>query len=92
MTDRDKDSQKVMKSKQETMNKQAERRRDSVRPIKPGVMNRKPMPAKAIVLYQNYSKWEVFYFDEHGERIYEKVFCNEEDTCLHIYELFKSNK
>lgn len=48
MTDRDKDSQKVMKSKQETMNKQAERRRDSVRPIKPGVMNRKPMPAKAI--------------------------------------------
>lgn len=45
-----------------------------------------------IVLYQNYSKWEVFYFDERGERNYEKVFYNEEDACLYIYELFKSNK
>ena len=30
-----------------------------------------------IVLYQNYSKWEVFYFDERGGRNCEKVFCNE---------------
>lgn len=27
-----------------------------------------------IVLYQNYSKWEVFYFDERGGRNHEKVF------------------
>lgn len=27
-----------------------------------------------IVLYQNYSKWEVFYFDERGGRNCEKVF------------------
>lgn len=45
-----------------------------------------------IVLYQNYSKWEVFYFDERGGRNCEKVFCNEEDACSYIYELFKSNK
>lgn len=45
-----------------------------------------------IVLYQNHSKWEVFYFDERGGRNCEKVFCNEEDACSYIYELFKSNK
>lgn len=45
-----------------------------------------------IVLYQNYSKWEVFYFDERGGRNCEKVFCNEEDACSYIYELFKSTR
>lgn len=45
-----------------------------------------------IVLYQNYDKWEVFYFDERGGRNDEKVFCHEEDACSYIYELFKSNK
>ena len=41
-----------------------------------------------IVLYQNYSKWEVFYFDERGGRNCEKVFCNEEDACLYISSSF----
>ena len=45
-----------------------------------------------IVLYQNYSKWEVFYFDERGGRNCEKVFCNEEDACSYIYELFNFKK
>lgn len=45
-----------------------------------------------IVLYQNYFKWEVFYFDERGGRNEEKVFYSEEDACLYIYELFKANK
>lgn len=45
-----------------------------------------------IVLYQNYDKWEVFYFDERGRRNNEKIFCSEEDACSYIYELFKPNK
>lgn len=45
-----------------------------------------------IVLYQNYDKWEVFYFDERGGRNDEKVFSREEEACSYIYELFKSNK
>jgi len=42
-----------------------------------------------IVLYQNYAKWEVFYFDERGNRDNEKVFCSEDDACNYIYEYFK---
>lgn len=45
-----------------------------------------------IVLFQNYDKWEVFYFDERGGRNDEKVFYCEEAACSYIYELFKSNK
>lgn len=43
-----------------------------------------------IVLYQNYDKWEVFYFDERGGRNREKVFYREEEACSYIYGLFKS--
>jgi len=42
-----------------------------------------------IVLYHNYSKWEVFYFDERGNRDNEKVFFSENDACNYIYEYFK---
>ena len=39
-----------------------------------------------IVLYSNYSKWEVFYFDERGGRHDEKTFFSENDACLYIYK------
>lgn len=37
-----------------------------------------------IVLYQNYSKWEVFYFDERGGRNCEKVFVMKK-MLVHIF-------
>ena len=45
-----------------------------------------------IVLYQNYAKWEVFYFDERGNRDKEKIFFSESDACEYIYEYFKKQK
>lgn len=42
-----------------------------------------------IVLYQNYAKWEVFYFDERGNRDKEKVFFSENEACEYVYEYFK---
>jgi len=45
-----------------------------------------------IVLYQNYAKWEVFYFDERGNRDNEKVFFSESEACNYIYEHFTTQK
>ena len=45
-----------------------------------------------IVLFENYSKWEVFYFDERGNRDNEKVFLSENDAYNYIYEYFKQQK
>lgn len=45
-----------------------------------------------IVLYSNYTKWEVFYFDERGNRENEKVFFSESDACEYIYGYFKKQK
>jgi len=45
-----------------------------------------------IVLYHNYSKWEVFYFDERGNRDNEKKFSSEGDACDYIYKHFKDQK
>lgn len=45
-----------------------------------------------VVLYHNYSKWEVFYFDERGNRDIEKVFFSESDACNYIFEYFKKQK
>jgi hypothetical protein len=45
-----------------------------------------------IILYKNYSKWEVFYLDERGERNDEKIFNSEEDACLFIYKCFLEMK
>ena len=45
-----------------------------------------------VVLFQNYSKWEVFYVDEYGAKHNEKVFFSENDSCMYIYNLFKESK
>lgn len=45
-----------------------------------------------IVLYHNYAKWEVFYFDERGNRDDEKIFFSESDACSYIYGIFKERK
>jgi hypothetical protein len=42
-----------------------------------------------IVLYHNYNKWQVFYFDERGNRDKEKIFSTESEACEYIYEYFK---
>jgi hypothetical protein len=43
----------------------------------------------AIILYNNYNKWNVFYLDERGNRIDEKCFDNETEACSYIYKIFK---
>lgn len=45
-----------------------------------------------IVLYQNYHRWEVFYFDEKGNRDNEKVFSSEKEACEYLYDYFKEQK
>lgn len=45
-----------------------------------------------IVLNQNYDKWEVFYFDERGNRNNEKTFSSEYNACNYIYNHFKEQK
>ncbi len=41
-----------------------------------------------VVLYQNYNRWEVFYFDEKGNREDFHSFDNETDACDYIYRYF----
>lgn len=43
-----------------------------------------------LVLFQNYEKWEVFYFDESGNRSKEKMFSSESEACEFIYQYFKN--
>ena len=49
-----------------------------------------------IILYHNYSLWEVFYFDERGNRNSLESFDNENDACEYILNAFieeqKNNK
>ena len=42
-----------------------------------------------IVLYHNYAKFEVSYFDERGNRDNERVFFSESDACNYIYDYFR---
>lgn len=44
------------------------------------------------VLYQSYHEWQVFYFDERGNKDQIKVFNSEEDACKYIYEQLKEEK
>ena len=45
-----------------------------------------------IILYENYSKWEVSYLDERGGRNNDKIFSSENEACLYIYKLFRESK
>ncbi len=45
----------------------------------------------SIVLYENYKIWEVFYFDEKGDRNDCKFFTSEDLACEYIYNLFVSS-
>lgn len=45
-----------------------------------------------IVLYRNYSKWEVFYLDERGGRNVERNFISEDEAFDYIYKLFFNEK
>ncbi|MEZ5048381.1 MAG: hypothetical protein R2766_01890, partial [Saprospiraceae bacterium] len=40
----------------------------------------------------DYGIWEVFYFDERGNRDNEKVFPSENEACEYIFENFKEQK
>lgn len=38
-----------------------------------------------------YGKWVVFYFDERGNRDFEKEFKNETEACQYVYDLLKND-
>lgn len=42
-----------------------------------------------IIIYQNYSKWEVFYFSERGSREDFHVFASEDLACQYIYNMLR---
>lgn len=46
----------------------------------------------AVILFHDYNKWEVYYFDERGEKNDEHEFNSEENACQYIYRLFKEAK
>ncbi len=50
------------------------------------------LKSDAIILYPNYSKWEVFYLDERGGRNDERVFLSEQEACNYIYRLFEMSQ
>ena len=49
------------------------------------------LKSDAIILYQNYNKWEVYYFDERGGKNDEQAFNSERDACSYIYRVYKHN-
>jgi hypothetical protein len=46
----------------------------------------------SIILFRNYSRWEVFYLDERGGRNNERIFTTESEACCYIYGLFSDAK
>ncbi len=50
------------------------------------------LKSDAIILYQNYNKWEVYYFDERGGKHDEQEFNSEIDACNYIYKRFQNAK
>jgi hypothetical protein len=46
----------------------------------------------AIIMYNSYNQWEVFYLDERGGRNDKKIFDSEEKACNYVYKLFKESK
>lgn len=42
------------------------------------------------ILNEVYGKWEYFYFDEKGNKNNVKLFDNENDACLHLYEVLEN--
>lgn len=75
------------------MNKQGLKYKLDQLGIYPGFysLNGDLLPDK-IVLYQNYHKWEVFYFDERGNREKFHAFESESEACNYIYSYFKNSK
>lgn len=49
------------------------------------------LKSDCIILFHNYSKWEVFYLDERGGRNDERNFGSENEACLYIYGLFRDD-
>ena len=50
------------------------------------------LKSDAIILYQNYNKWEVYYFDERGTKNENQEFNTEKEACNYIYNLFRNSK
>ncbi|KWW28195.1 MAG: Uncharacterized protein F083_2886 [bacterium F083] len=45
-----------------------------------------------IILYENYYKWEVFYFSERGTRDNYQIFFSEDEACRYNFDLFRNKK
>ncbi len=43
-----------------------------------------------LILLKNHTVFEVFYFDERGNKEKKQIFTNEKDACKYVYTFFKS--
>ena len=50
------------------------------------------LKSDAIILYENYNKWEVYYFDERAGKHTEQEFNSETEACNDIYNRFQNAK
>ena len=50
------------------------------------------LKSDALILYKNYSKWEVFYLDERGSRHEKGIFYTEDEACQYFINEFAKNK
>lgn len=50
------------------------------------------LKSDAIILNENYNKWEVYYFDERGGKHDEKEYDSESNACNDIYNRFQNSK
>ncbi len=48
--------------------------------------------SSTVVIYENYSKWEVFKIDEKGDRFDMKIFKSEDEACRYVYDIFVDAK
>ena len=45
-----------------------------------------------MIIFNSYNEWQVFLFDERGNRDQERVFSSESDACYYLFKRLKSAK
>lgn len=45
-----------------------------------------------MVIYHSYHEWQVFYFDERGNRNQERFFQSEKEACEYLFKELKDAK
>lgn len=67
-----------------------ERRLDEMKIEKNSYSLNGELKPNALIIYKNYSKWEVFFYEK-GSRFNEKIFYSENDACNYLLNYFINN-